>query len=85
MNKRAFLRALSRELRGLPRGERAASLDYYGEMIQDRMEEGLSIRVDGDELHALHAERDHAVHGVAAAAAHTDDLDFCELVEYVII
>ena len=42
MNKRAFLRALSRELRGLPRGERAASLDYYGEMIQDRMEEGLS-------------------------------------------
>ena len=49
------------------------------------MEEGLGIRIDSDELHALHAEGDHAVDGVAAAAAHTDDFDFCELIEYVII
>ena len=42
MNKREFLRTLSRSLRGMPRGERAQSLEYYGEMIQDRMEEGLS-------------------------------------------
>ena len=42
MNKRKFLRALSRALRGMPRAERAQSLEYYGEMIQDRMEEGLS-------------------------------------------
>ncbi|MGN0184169.1 MAG: DUF1700 domain-containing protein [Aristaeellaceae bacterium] len=42
MNKKEFLRVLSRSLRGLPRAERAQSLEYYGEMIQDRMEEGLS-------------------------------------------
>ena len=42
MNRKEFLRSLSRSLRGLPRAERAQSLDYYGEMIQDRMEEGLS-------------------------------------------
>ena len=42
MNKKEFLRVLSRSLRGMPRTERAQSLEYYGEMIQDRMEEGLS-------------------------------------------
>ena len=42
MNRKEFLRALSRSLRGLSRAERAQSLDYYGEMIQDRVEEGLS-------------------------------------------
>ena len=42
MNKKEFLRVLSRSLRGMPRAERAQSLEYYGEMIQDRMEEGLS-------------------------------------------
>ena len=42
MNKREFLRSLSASLRGMPRGERAQSLEYYGEMIQDRMEEDLS-------------------------------------------
>ena len=42
MNKREFLRSLSASLRGMPRGERAQSLEYYGEMILDRMEEGLS-------------------------------------------
>lgn len=42
MNKREFLRSLSGSLRGMPRRERAQSLEYYGEMIQDRMEEGLS-------------------------------------------
>ena len=42
MNRKEFLRALSRSLRGLSRAERAQSLDYYGEMIQDHVEEGLS-------------------------------------------
>ena len=42
MNKKEFLRSLSGSLRGMPRAERAQSLEYYGEMIQDRMEEGLS-------------------------------------------
>lgn len=42
MNKQAFLRELSGSLRELPRAERAQSLEYYGEMIQDRMEEGMT-------------------------------------------
>lgn len=42
MNKKTFVRSLSRRLRALPAAERAQSLDYYTEMIQDRMEEGLS-------------------------------------------
>ena len=42
MNKKEFLRVLSDALRGMPRAERARSLEYYGEMIQDRMEEGMS-------------------------------------------
>lgn len=42
MNKKTFVRLLSRRLRALSAAERAESLDYYTEMIQDRMEEGLS-------------------------------------------
>lgn len=42
MNKRSFMRTLSRKLRPLSRDERQASLAYYNEMIQDGMEEGLS-------------------------------------------
>ncbi len=37
--------------------------------------ERLHVGIGGDELHALHAGLDHAVDGVAAAAAHADDLD----------
>ena len=36
--------------------------------------QGLSVRVDGDELNAADALLDHAVHGVRAATAHADDL-----------
>ena len=35
----------------------------------------LLVRVHRNELHALQAIADHAVHGVAAAAANTDYLD----------
>jgi len=35
----------------------------------------LRVRVDGPELDAAQAGRDHAVDGVAAAAADADDLD----------
>src|SRR5213076_959994 len=35
----------------------------------------LEVGVDGDELDALQGSRDHAVDGVAAAAARADDLD----------
>lgn len=40
----------------------------------------LRIGVDRDELHAAQAELDHAVDGVDAASAHTDDLDDGEVV-----
>ena len=35
----------------------------------------LQIGVGRNELDSLHAGLDHAVHGIAAAAAHADDLD----------
>ena len=40
-----------------------------------RLEQRLRVRVDGDELDAHHLRPDHAVDGVAAAAAHADDPD----------
>jgi hypothetical protein len=43
-------------------------------------QERLRIGVDGDELHALESDLDHAVHGVDATAADADDLDHCQVV-----
>lgn len=42
MNKRDFLSALEEGLSGLPESDITRSLDYYGEMIDDRIEDGLS-------------------------------------------
>ena len=42
MNKHEFLAALRRELEGLPHGEAVERLNFYGEMIDDRMEEGMT-------------------------------------------
>ena len=42
MNKREFLDKLRGRLIGLPEDELAGHLDFYAEMIDDRMEEGLS-------------------------------------------
>ena len=42
MNKRVFLRALSVRIRGLSRQEREASLAFYAEMIDDRVEAGMT-------------------------------------------
>lgn len=42
MNKSAFLAALSECLKALPQSEIEKTLAYYGEIIDDRMEEGLS-------------------------------------------
>ena len=42
MNKQAFLDALYHHLKALPKAERQQHIDYYAEMIDDRMEEGLS-------------------------------------------
>ena len=40
MNKQAFLDALYHHLKALPKAERQQHIDYYAEMIDDRMEEG---------------------------------------------
>lgn len=42
MNKKDFLAALDRSLNGLPKEDREKSLSFYEEMIQDRMEDGVS-------------------------------------------
>ena len=42
MNKRLFLSALRERLSSLPRKELSERLNFYSEMIDDRMEEGLS-------------------------------------------
>ena len=42
MNKQEFLERLRRGLRGLPQGDIEERLNFYAEMIDDRMEEGLS-------------------------------------------
>lgn len=42
MNKKTFLRQLNKRFRSLPRQEREDRLRFYGEMIDDRMEEGLT-------------------------------------------
>ena len=42
MNKREFLERLRKELCGLPQADAEERLTFYGEMIEDRMEEGLS-------------------------------------------
>lgn len=42
MDKQAFLVSLRKELSGLPRNEVEGRLTFYSEMIDDRMEEGLS-------------------------------------------
>ena len=45
MNKQEFLEELREELMGLPQDEIEERLDFYSEMIEDRMEEGLSEEV----------------------------------------
>lgn len=42
MNKQEFLKEVREKLNDLPENDINKSLDYYEEMIQDRMEEGLS-------------------------------------------
>lgn len=42
MNKNEFLAALRERLNGLPEEDIRKSIDFYGEMIDDRMEDGMS-------------------------------------------
>ncbi len=42
MDKAGFLEELRQRLSGLPREELEERLSFYGEMLEDRMEEGLT-------------------------------------------
>ena len=42
MNKNEFLTALRGRLNGLPEEDIIKSMDYYGEMLDDRIEDGMS-------------------------------------------
>lgn len=42
MNKQDFLAQLREKLRSVPKADAQATVDYYAEMIDDRLEEGLS-------------------------------------------
>ena len=42
MDKNTFLQTLQKRLKGLPEEDVLRTLDYYREMIEDRMEEGLT-------------------------------------------
>ena len=60
----------------------AASAEAARDLVADadlvggvRLQERLGVGVDGDELHAHQLRADHAVDGVAAAAADPDDAD----------
>ena len=41
MNRREYMNALEEALRFLPEETRQAALDFYGEMMDDRMEDGM--------------------------------------------
>ena len=53
MNREAFLRELEGRLAALPVGERGETLAYYGEMIDDRVEAGLSEEAAVEALGAM--------------------------------
>lgn len=42
MNKKEFLSSIEARIINLPQNDRMKSLEYYGEMIDDRIEEGMS-------------------------------------------
>lgn len=54
MNKQEFLAALARELEPLPREERERTLTYYGELIDDRLEDGQD---EGEVIQSLGAPK----------------------------
>jgi hypothetical protein len=73
-----FQRGLAADLRVRARaqalGDVAAQLQLQ---LRAAVLDRLRVGVGGDELHAVHAAADHVRHGVAAAAAHANDLDHC--------
>ena len=64
----------------------AARTQTTGQFIADphpqcgwRMDESLSIGVDGDEFNALHTGLNHPINGVRAAAAHPNHFDLSKI------
>ena len=55
-------------------GELLSYLDFDRRLAHGQR---LHIRVDGDKLDTLNIRFHHVVEGVAAAAAHADDFQFC--------
>lgn len=68
MTKSEFLAALDSALAALPREDREKSLDYYSEMIDDRIEEGMSER---EAVEAVGRAEELAA-GIVAEAAPTE-------------
>lgn len=69
MTKREFLAALGRRLSGLPQSEIEERLNFYGEMIDDRMEEGLSEEEAVAQIGSVDAAAAQIVGERASAAA----------------
>jgi hypothetical protein len=58
------------------RAETTSDLVAYADLVRRvRLEEGLRVRVAGDELDPHHLGANHPVDGVATTATHTDDTD----------
>ena len=58
MTKREFLEMLNNQTSLLPEAERDRLLEYYGEIIDDRMEEGLS---EADNMPLVNASQAHLI------------------------
>lgn len=57
MNKQQFLAAIAAKLQGLPQADIERSLDFWGEMVDDRMEDGMT---EEDAVAALGSAEDIA-------------------------
>lgn len=53
MNKQEFLQTIALKLHGLPQSDINKSIDYYEEMIDDRIEEGLSEELAVEDLGSI--------------------------------
>ena len=77
MTKREFLDMLNKQTSRLPEAERSRLLEYYGEIIDDRMEEGLSeaeaVAALGDPAELTRDYAGPAAEGVAPEARPTDE------------
>lgn len=71
MKKQEFLRRLSAALSALPDEERARSMDYYAEIIDERMEDDYTIDCSADNGSCSLPERQTG--GTRTLRAHADN------------